>query len=113
MQSDTYVTVNSTQEGYDCIYELAQVKVKEHILEGICWKSFPKLIFSRGDKSDVPYKDVYNRLEILTGAEYLIVPALIEIKEKYKITAVSEKIGLSADAVSWNDYGRNCKTGCF
>lgn len=92
VQSDTYVTVNSTQEGYDCIYELAQVKVKEHILEGICWKSFPKLIFSRGDKSDVPYKDVYNRLEILTGAEYLIVPALIEIKEKYKITAVSEKL---------------------
>lgn len=92
VQSDTYVTVNSTQEGYDCIYELAQVKVKEHILEGICWKSFPKLIFSRGDKSDAPYKDVYNRLEILTGAEYLIVPALIEIKEKYKITAVSEKL---------------------
>lgn len=92
VQSDTYVTVNSTQEGYDCIYELAQVKVKEHILEGICWKSFPKLIFSRGDKSDAPYKDVYNRLEILTGAEYLIVPALIEIKEKYEITAVSEKL---------------------
>ena len=92
VQSDTYVTVKSTQEGYDCIYELAQVKVKEHILEGICWKSFPKLIFSRGDKSDAPYKDVYNRLEILTGAEYLIVPALIEIKEKYKITAVSEKL---------------------
>ena len=92
VQSDTYVTVKSTQEGYDCIYELAQVKVKEHILEGICWKSFPKLIFSRGDKSDAPYKDVYNRLEILTGAEYLIVPALIEIKEKYEITAVSEKL---------------------
>ena len=31
VQSDTYVTVKSTQEGYDCIYELAQVKVKEHI----------------------------------------------------------------------------------
>ena len=29
VQSDTYVTVKSTQEGYDCIYELAQVKVKE------------------------------------------------------------------------------------
>ena len=67
------------------LLNLAQVKVKEHILEGICWKSFPKLIFSRGDKSDAPYKDVYNRLEILTGAEYLIVPALIEIKKNMKL----------------------------
>ena len=92
VQSDTHVTVKSDQEGYDRIYELVQMKVKDHVLEGIYWNSFPRLIFSRGDDSDAPYKDAYNRLEILTGAEYLIVPALIEIKEKYEITAVSEKL---------------------
>ena len=92
VQSDTHVTVKSDQEGYDRIYELAQMKIKDHVLEGIYWNSFPRLIFARGDDSDAPYKDVYNRLEILTGAEYLIVPALIEIKEKYEITAVSERL---------------------
>lgn len=92
VQSDTHVTVKSDQEGYDRIYELAQMKIKDHVLEGIYWNSFPRLIFARGDGSDAPYKDVYNRLEILTGAEYLIVPALIEIKEKYEITAVSERL---------------------
>ena len=92
VQSDTHVTVKSDQEGYDRIYELVQMKVKDHVLEGIYWNSFPRLIFSRGDDSDAPYKDVYNRLEILTGAEYLIVPALIEIKEKYEITAVLKRL---------------------
>ena len=74
MQSDTHVTVKSNQEGYDSIYELAQAKVTDHTLEGICWNFFPKLLFSKGDLAGAPYHDVYHRLEILTDTEYLLVP---------------------------------------
>ena len=92
VQSDTHVTVKSNQEGYDSIYELAQAKVTDHTLEGICWNFFPKLLFSKGDLAGAPYHDVYHRLEILTDTEYLLVPALLSLKEKYEITAVSEKL---------------------
>jgi len=89
VQSDTHVTVKSNQEGYDSIYELAQAKVTDHTLEGICWNFFPKLLFSKGDLAGAPYHDVYHRLEILTDTEYLLVPALLSLKEKYEITAVA------------------------
>ena len=89
VQSDTHVTVKSNQKGYDSIYELAQAKVTDHTLEGICWNFFPKLLFSKGDLADAPYHDVYHRLEILTDTEYLLVPALLSLKEKYEITAVA------------------------
>lgn len=72
VQSDTHVTVKSNQEGYDSIYELAQAKVTDHTLEGICWNFFPKLLFSKGDLAGAPYHDVYHRLEILTDTEYLL-----------------------------------------
>ena len=77
VQSDPHVTVKSNQEGYDSIYELAQAKVTDHTLEGICWNFFPKLLFSKGDLAGAPYHDVYHRLEILTDTEYLLVPALL------------------------------------
>lgn len=89
VQSDTHVTVKSNQKGYDSIYELAQAKVTDHTLEGICWNFFPKLLFSKGDLAGAPYHDVYHRLEILTDTEYLLVPALLSLKEKYEITAVA------------------------
>ena len=89
VQSDTHVTVKSNQEGYDSIYELAQAKVTDHTLEGICWNFFPKLLFSKRDRAGAPYHDVYHRLDILTDTEYLLVPALLSLKEKCEITAVA------------------------
>lgn len=82
VQSDTHVTVKSNQEGYDSIYELAQAKVTDHTLEGICWNFFPKLLFSKGDLAGAPYHDVYHRLEILTDTEYLLVPALLSAQKQ-------------------------------
>lgn len=47
VQSDTHVTVKSNQEGYDSIYELAQAKVTDHTLEGICWNFSRSSCFPR------------------------------------------------------------------
>lgn len=85
MQSDTHVTVKSNQEGYDSIYELAQAKVTDHTLEGICWNFFPKLLFSKGDLAGAPYHDVYHRLEILTDTEYLLVRRCFHSKKNMKL----------------------------